>query len=133
MTVEAADPYEDKGATALDAVGGILDVTTSGTVTVGTPGTYTLTYSATDASGNTTTATRTVTVQDTVAPDITLGGSGSGTVTHEGGTTYTEDAATAEDAVDGAVSVTTRSEEHTSELQSRRNLVCRLLLEKKKN
>ncbi len=27
----------------------------------------------------------------------------------------------------------TRSEEHTSELQSRRNLVCRLLLEKKKS
>ena len=26
-----------------------------------------------------------------------------------------------------------RSEEHTSELQSRRNLVCRLLLEKKNN
>src|SRR5690349_22422758 len=28
---------------------------------------------------------------------------------------------------------TVRSEEHTSELQSRRDLVCRLLLEKKKN
>mgnify|MGYP007026198600 CR=1 FL=1 len=28
--------------------------------------------------------------------------------------------------------VLNRSEEHTSELQSRRNLVCRLLLEKKK-
>src|SRR5690606_39583862 len=28
--------------------------------------------------------------------------------------------------------LTTRSEEHTSELQSRENLVCRLLLEKKK-
>src|SRR5690349_23719810 len=28
---------------------------------------------------------------------------------------------------------TRRSEEHTSELQSRRDLVCRLLLEKKKN
>ena len=28
--------------------------------------------------------------------------------------------------------LSTRSEEHTSELQSRRNLVCRLLLEKKK-
>src|SRR3989440_4602916 len=28
---------------------------------------------------------------------------------------------------------TTRSEEHTSELQSRSDLVCRLLLEKKKN
>src|SRR5690606_41101078 len=30
------------------------------------------------------------------------------------------------------VPVLTRSEEHTSELQSRENLVCRLLLEKKK-
>src|SRR6266403_1772236 len=29
-------------------------------------------------------------------------------------------------------SITARSEEHTSELQSRRDLVCRLLLEKKK-
>src|SRR5436309_5247165 len=32
-----------------------------------------------------------------------------------------------------ATIVGTRSEEHTSELQSRENLVCRLLLEKKKN
>src|SRR5690349_23339146 len=30
-------------------------------------------------------------------------------------------------------SMVVRSEEHTSELQSRRDLVCRLLLEKKKN
>ena len=30
------------------------------------------------------------------------------------------------------ITITCRSEEHTSELQSRRNLVCRLLLEKKK-
>src|SRR3712207_8707457 len=33
----------------------------------------------------------------------------------------------------GANSVVTRSEEHTSELQSRQYLVCRLLLEKKKS
>src|SRR5690349_23998178 len=33
----------------------------------------------------------------------------------------------------GAVGFQARSEEHTSELQSRRDLVCRLLLEKKKN
>src|SRR2546427_7480988 len=32
----------------------------------------------------------------------------------------------------GALRATTRSEEHTSELQSQSNLVCRLLLEKKK-
>ena len=30
------------------------------------------------------------------------------------------------------IAIASRSEEHTSELQSRRNLVCRLLLEKKK-
>src|SRR2546430_11926714 len=32
----------------------------------------------------------------------------------------------------GAISCPSRSEEHTSELQSQSNLVCRLLLEKKK-
>src|SRR5690606_41857830 len=37
-------------------------------------------------------------------------------------------------SADGASTVPlARSEEHTSELQSRENLVCRLLLEKKKN
>src|SRR5256885_13111067 len=35
-------------------------------------------------------------------------------------------------AVDGAIRVDARSEEHTSELQSPCNFVCRLLLEKKK-
>src|SRR5205814_6184355 len=36
-------------------------------------------------------------------------------------------------AADGSAVAITRSEEHTSELQSLRHLVCRLLLEKKKN
>src|SRR5690349_21914611 len=36
------------------------------------------------------------------------------------------------DAVRAGVAAADRSEEHTSELQSRRDLVCRLLLEKKK-
>src|SRR5690625_6656654 len=35
--------------------------------------------------------------------------------------------------VEGGVSADIRSEEHTSELQSRGHLVCRLLLEKKKH
>src|SRR2546427_5488583 len=35
-------------------------------------------------------------------------------------------------AVSAAITGTSRSEEHTSELQSQSNLVCRLLLEKKK-
>src|SRR5438874_9899563 len=37
------------------------------------------------------------------------------------------------DIRDNAAKRIPRSEEHTSELQSRRDLVCRLLLEKKKN
>src|SRR2546427_7655489 len=36
-------------------------------------------------------------------------------------------------AIQEHVKTRTRSEEHTSELQSQSNLVCRLLLEKKKN
>src|SRR5690606_39277213 len=42
------------------------------------------------------------------------------------------DAAAAKFAVEERVAGDARSEEHTSELQSRENLVCRLLLEKKK-
>src|SRR5690606_42130269 len=35
--------------------------------------------------------------------------------------------------IQGDIFISIRSEEHTSELQSRENLVCRLLLEKKKH
>src|SRR3712207_8441258 len=44
-----------------------------------------------------------------------------------------ENRATGEGARDLAALLLHRSEEHTSELQSRQYLVCRLLLEKKKN
>src|SRR5690606_40366816 len=43
------------------------------------------------------------------------------------------DALRARPEVTGGVGAVGRSEEHTSELQSRENLVCRLLLEKKKS
>src|SRR3712207_7722382 len=50
-----------------------------------------------------------------------------------GGTYFTLCVALEELArVDSSVAITLRSEEHTSELQSRQYLVCRLLLEKKK-
>ena len=55
---EQGTTYTDQGATATDAVDGSVPVSTSGSV--GTDaGTYTITYSATDSSGNTATATRT--------------------------------------------------------------------------
>src|SRR5690606_40912590 len=44
----------------------------------------------------------------------------------------TETTETTGHAYDGIQEYDNRSEEHTSELQSRENLVCRLLLEKKK-
>jgi hypothetical protein len=71
ITIEAGSAFTDPGATAVDLVNGSRPVTASGTVNTPVPGTYTLTYTATDASGNTGTATRAVTVVDT-EPPVTL-------------------------------------------------------------
>ena len=57
MNVVVGGTFTDPGATADEGT-----LTTSGTVDVTTAGTYTITYSATDATGNTATATRTVAV-----------------------------------------------------------------------
>ena len=63
VTHQINSTYTDAGATASDVVDGTIDVTTSGSVDVDTAGTYTLTYSASDAAGNAATrVTRTVTV-----------------------------------------------------------------------
>ena len=105
VTHEAGTSYTDAGAGAEDAVDGIVTVATSGSVEEGIPGTYTLTYSAVDAAGNKTHAMRTVMVQDTIGPVILV--TGSTTVTHEAGTSYTDAGAGAEDAVDGIVTVAT--------------------------
>ena len=69
-TVEQGSNWTDAGATA----DGGETVTASGAVDINTLGTYTITYTATDAAGNTGTATRTVTVVelDTTEPLITL-------------------------------------------------------------
>ena len=67
-------PYDintsNAGATATDASGDI-DVVVSGTVDFNTVGAYTITYTATDPSGNSSTATRTVNIADSVAPVFT--------------------------------------------------------------
>ena len=52
--------YEEAGASAVDNVDGSVSVTISGAVDVSTAGSYTITYTARDAAGNTATATRTV-------------------------------------------------------------------------
>ena len=99
-TVELGSSYTDAGATS----DGGETVSTSGSVDTNTVGSYDITYSATDAAGNTSTATRIVNVVDTTAPVVTL--TGAATVTVELGGTYTELGATASDA-SGTVTVET--------------------------
>ena len=99
-TVELGSSYTDAGATS----DGGETVSSSGSVDTNTVGTYTITYSATDAAGNTSTATRTVNVVDTTAPVVTL--TGVATVTVELGDDYSELGATATDA-SGTVTVVT--------------------------
>ena len=70
VSVELGETYTDAGATATDASGEV-EVVTSGSVDTDTVGEYTLTYTATDASENAGTDSRTVNVVDTTAPVIT--------------------------------------------------------------
>ena len=67
ITHPLGDEFSDPGATATDAVDGAVTVTVTGSVDVNTAGTYVLTYSASDAAGNSATQViRTVVVP---APD----------------------------------------------------------------
>ena len=59
--------FIEPGVSAFDAIDGIVEVQTTGTVDTTTRGTYTLTYTATDAAGNETTADREVIVRSAAA------------------------------------------------------------------
>jgi hypothetical protein len=91
VTIELGDSYADEGATS----NGGETVTSSGTVDTFTVGSYTIIYSATDAAGNTGTATRTVNVKDTTAPVITVSGDNPASVDLDA--TYTDAGASATD------------------------------------
>ena len=109
-TVTLGETYTDAGATATDNVDTTVTVITVGAdFDTSVLGDHTITYTATDAAGNTATATRTVTVieavvDDTEAPVITVT-EGATTVTL--GETYTDAGATATDNVDTTVTVIT--------------------------
>jgi uncharacterized repeat protein (TIGR01451 family) len=73
--VECHTSYPELGATANDTCAGSFAATPSGSVNANVVGPYTITYNATDPSGNAATpVTRTVIVRDTIAPTITLNG-----------------------------------------------------------
>ncbi|HEX6916287.1 MAG TPA: HYR domain-containing protein [Chitinophagaceae bacterium] len=100
--IECHSAYTDPGYTATDNCG-TPSVTVSGAVNANVTGAYTLTYTATDASGNSASVTRTVTVLDRTAPVPvqsslpTITGSCSASVT----------APTANDACMGTITATT--------------------------
>lgn len=66
VTVYLNQTYSEKGATALDSFEGDLTsaVKSEGSVDTAKLGVYTITYTVADSSGNTASATRTVTVRD---------------------------------------------------------------------
>lgn len=112
------ETFSDSGATAIDSFEGAIAVETSGTVDNTTLGSYTLTYLATDTSGNSSSITRTINVvSGTVTPDVTppeITMNGSDTLTIEALSTYSELGASATDIEDGSVSVITSGTVDTS-------------------
>jgi choice-of-anchor A domain-containing protein len=91
--------YSDAGATAHDLCEGTLPTTRTGAVNMGQPNTYTMTYTSTDSANNRGTATRTVTVSDSLAPSLTL--SGSATLTMECGGAFNDPGASSSDQCAG--------------------------------
>src|SRR5206468_492834 len=104
VTLECHGPaFSDPGASASDACAGSLAVSVSGSVDVNTVGDYTLTYSATDPSGNSDSKSRTVHVLDTTKPVVSLAG---GDVTLEcHGPAFSDPGASASDACAGSLAV----------------------------
>ena len=105
VTIEVDDPYSDDGATCRDTVDGTITPTkTFDDVDTSQVGSYTVTYSCADAATNTVTVSRTVIVEDTTPPELTLTGSSS--VTIEAGDSYSDDGAECTDTVDGTITPT---------------------------
>ncbi|MDB4556774.1 DUF5011 domain-containing protein [Akkermansiaceae bacterium] len=104
VTIEAGADYTDRGATAFDTLDGAIAVVVDNKVNAQVPGSYLVSFTATDAAGNAAAeVTRTVIVEDTLPPVITLTGSSS--VTIEAGSEYADAGATATDTLDGTIAV----------------------------
>ena len=101
VTVEVGMMYADAGAMCTDHWGELVVHKVSGSVDTSTPYVYTLFYSCTDIVGKTTYAIRTITVQDTTRPVLTL--KGDETVSIEVGSQYSDAGAACTDNLDGTI------------------------------
>mgnify|MGYP002619894864 CR=1 FL=1 len=102
VTVEAGGVYNELGATAEDSFEGdlSLQITITGFVDTDTIGVYELRYNVSDSSFNAAIEViRTVTVEDTIPPVITL--TGSANITVERNDSFTDPGATASDSFEG--------------------------------
>jgi large repetitive protein len=96
--------YPDPDIIAIDECAGPLPVYCSSRVDRCMPGSYTLTCTVRDPSGNGGTFSRTVGVRDTLRPVVTLNGPGSITIVQ--GTPWNDPGATARDRCSGEVPIT---------------------------
>jgi len=107
MQLFVGENFTDEGVIALDNVDSKVDVKVTGKVDTNTAGEYVLTYTATDAAGNTTTETRKVIVAlpagDDVAPRLSLIGSALEKITV--GENFVDAGVTAIDDTDGNLKV----------------------------
>lgn len=101
VTHEAGTEYTDPGATATDVCDDAVSVNATA-LDVDALGGQTIHYTAADDSENSAEeATRTVTVEDTIAPTLTLQGETEVTITE--GDEYTDAGATARDSFEGDI------------------------------
>jgi hypothetical protein len=77
LNLSAGTAYTEAGATCTDNKDATCSVVTTGTVNTATAGTYTITYTATDAAGNTSSKTRTVNVTSAAVVPCTAAPIGS--------------------------------------------------------
>jgi len=101
-TVSAESFYKEPGAKVYDLGDPSVKYKSSRSKTA--DGVFTVTYTATDFSGNTATVTRTVTIKDVVKPTIKLTGSADMYVMRD--TAYNEPGFSAKDDLDGDVTDT---------------------------
>jgi hypothetical protein len=113
MTVECHTAFTDPGATAADSCDTSVPVNVAGSVNADAVGTYTLTYTASDDSGNAgTSVSRTVNVVDTTAPAVTLNGAATMAVIL--GSAFTDPGAAANDSCTGSLAVTVSGSVNTN-------------------
>jgi hypothetical protein len=114
VIVEYGSIYVDAGIATSDKADANVLVSVTNNVETRNLGEYIVSYIATDSAGNSSTATRTVSVIDAMAPMITINGEAS--IAIEFGSVYQDAGATALDAGIDTIKVTTEQNVDTTNL-----------------